>query len=50
MQYALCRIEDDATTTLISEHDTIVEGIAAGKHMVEVDDHDYAYFLPGLSL
>jgi hypothetical protein len=45
MQYLLCKIEDDATTTLISEHDSIVEGIAAGKHMVEVVDLDYAYCL-----
>jgi hypothetical protein len=45
MQYLLCRIEDDATTTLISEHDSIVEGIAAGKQMVEVEDFDYAYSL-----
>jgi hypothetical protein len=45
MQYLLCEIEDDATTTLISEHDSIVEGIAAGKHMVEVVDFDYAYCL-----
>jgi hypothetical protein len=45
MQYLLCRIEDDATTTLISEHDSIVEGIAAGKHVVEVEDFDYAYSL-----
>jgi hypothetical protein len=45
MQYGLYRVEDDASTTLISEHDSIVEGIAAGKQMVEVEDHDYAYAL-----
>jgi hypothetical protein len=45
MQYALCRIEDDATTTLISEYDSIVEGIAEGRRIVERDDHNYAYCL-----
>ena len=45
MQYGLYRIEDDASTTLISEHDSVVEGIAAGKQIVEVEDHDYAYAL-----
>ena len=45
MQYGLYRVEDDASTTLISEHDSIVEGIAAGKQMVEVEDFDYAYCL-----
>jgi hypothetical protein len=45
MQYVLCRIEDDASTTLISEHNSIVEGMQAGKHIVEVEDHDYAYCL-----
>jgi hypothetical protein len=45
MQYVLCRIEDDATTTLVSQHSNIVEGIQAGKQMVEVEDFDYAYSL-----
>ena len=45
MQYLLCRIEDAATTTLISEHDSIVDGIAAGKQIVEVEDFDFSYGL-----
>ncbi len=45
MQYLLCRIEDDSSTSLVSEHDTIVEGIQAGKHMVERIDFDYPYCL-----
>jgi hypothetical protein len=45
MQYLLCRIEDDATTTLISEHGDIVEGIQAGRRTVEVEDFDYSYSL-----
>jgi hypothetical protein len=43
--YTLYRIEDDASTTAVSHHDSIVEGIQAGKHVVEVEDHDYAYAL-----
>ncbi len=43
--YMLCRIEDDATTTPVSQHGDIVEGIQAGRQMVEVEDHDYAYAL-----
>jgi hypothetical protein len=45
MQYVLCRIEDDATTTLVSQHGEIVEGIAEGKRIVEQDDFDFAYSL-----
>lgn len=45
MRYVLCRIDDDATTTLVSEHDSIVDGVAAGRRMVEVEDFDYAYAL-----
>jgi hypothetical protein len=43
--YVLCRIEDDASLTPVSQHDHVVEGISAGKHQVEVEDHDYAYCL-----
>jgi hypothetical protein len=43
--YTLCRIEDDASTTLISEHADIVAGIAAGKQIVESEDFDYPYVL-----
>jgi hypothetical protein len=45
MQYGLWRIEDDVTTTLISEHADIVSGIAEGKRIVEQDDFDFAYSL-----
>ncbi len=45
MTYTLYRIEDDATTTFVSEHGDVVEGIQAGKHMVEVEDFDYPYCL-----
>jgi hypothetical protein len=45
MTCTLYRIEDDATTTFISEHDSIVDGVAAGRHMVEVKDFDFAYAL-----
>ena len=45
MQYVVCRIEDDATTTLVSEHADIVLGIAEGERIVEQDDFDFAYSL-----
>ena len=45
MQYTLYRIEDDATTTAISEHEDICAGIAAGRHQVESVDFDYPYAL-----
>ncbi len=45
MQYVLCRIEDNATTTVVSEHDDIVSGIAEGRRVVDQDDFDYAYSL-----
>jgi hypothetical protein len=41
----LCRIEDDASLTPISEHEDIVDGVAAGKHKVEVEDFDFSYGL-----
>ena len=43
--YVLCRIEDDASLTPISEHEDIVAGMAAGKHQVEVEDFDFSYGL-----
>jgi hypothetical protein len=43
--YVLCRIEDDSSLTLVSEHEELLSGIEAGKHMVEVEDHDYSYGL-----
>jgi hypothetical protein len=43
--YVLCRIEDDSSLALISEHQDIVAGVAAGKHRVEVEDFDFPYGL-----
>ncbi len=43
--YVLCRIEDDASLTLISEHQDIVAALAAGKHQVEIEDLDFSYGL-----
>ena len=43
--YMLCRIEDDASLTPVSEHEDIVAGVAAGKHQVEVEDFDFSYGL-----
>jgi hypothetical protein len=45
LAYVLCRIEDDASLTLISEHEAIVAAVAAGKHQVEVEDFDFSYGL-----
>jgi hypothetical protein len=43
--YVLCRIEDDASLTPISEHGGICAGIQAGKHQVKVEDLDFSYGL-----
>jgi hypothetical protein len=43
--YVLCRIEDDASLTPISEHQNICPAVAAGKHQVEVEDFDFSYGL-----
>ena len=43
--YVLCRIEDDFSLTLVSEHEELCAGIKAGKHIVEVEDHDFSYGL-----
>jgi hypothetical protein len=43
--YVLCRIEDDASLTPISEYEEIVDGVVAGKHQVEVEDFDFSYAL-----
>jgi hypothetical protein len=43
--YVLCRIEDDASLTPISEHEDICAAVAAGKHLVEVEDFDFGYGL-----
>jgi hypothetical protein len=41
--YVLCRIEDDASLTPVSEHEDIVAAVVAGKHQVEVEDFDFSY-------
>jgi hypothetical protein len=41
--YVLCRIEDDASLTPVSEHEAIVAAVVAGKHQVEVEDFDFSY-------
>jgi hypothetical protein len=43
--YVLCRIEDDASLTPISEHEGIVAAVAAGKHQVEAEVLDFSYGL-----
>jgi len=48
MQYQLCRINDDSTTTVVSEHHDFLTGIAAGGYAVEVEDFDFAYCLQGV--
>ena len=45
LPYTLCRIEDDASLTPVSQHGDIHTGIAAGGHAVEVEDPDFAYAL-----
>jgi hypothetical protein len=45
LAYVLCRIEDDASLTPVSEHEDFFTGIAAGGYAVEVEDFDYAYAL-----
>ena len=45
MTYTLYRIEDDQTTTEISQHGDLLTGIAAGQYAVEVEDFDFAYAL-----
>ena len=39
--YVLCRIEDDASLTPVSEHEDISAAVAAGRHRVEVEDFDF---------
>ncbi len=41
----LCRIEDDASLTPISEHEDLCDGIEAGKRIVEEKDLDFGYGL-----
>jgi hypothetical protein len=43
--YVLCRIEDDASLTPVSEHEDLSGGVKAGKHIVETEDFDFSYSL-----
>jgi hypothetical protein len=43
--YVLCRIEDDASLTPVSELEDIVDAVEAGRHQVEVEDFDFSYAL-----
>jgi hypothetical protein len=43
--YVLCRIEDDASLTPVSQHRDFLTGIAAAGHAVEVEDLEFAYAL-----
>lgn len=45
MTYTLYRIEDDATTTFISEHGDLLDGIRAGERVVKHEDYDFSYGL-----
>jgi hypothetical protein len=45
LPYTLCRIEDDASLTPVSQHEDILTGIAAGGYAVEVEDLEFAYAL-----
>src|SRR5829696_4904867 len=44
--YVLCRIEDDASLTPVSEHEDIAAAVAAGKHKVE--DFGYGLYADGV--
>ena len=48
--YVLCRIEDDSSLTLISGHEDIGAGVAAGKHRVEVEDFGYGVYADGVKV
>jgi hypothetical protein len=45
LAYVLCRIEDDASLTPVSQHGDFLTRIAAAGHAVEVEDFDFAYGL-----
>jgi hypothetical protein len=45
LAYVPCRIENDSSLTPISEHVNVAEGVAAGKHRVEVENFDFGYGL-----
>ena len=48
--YVLCRIEDDSSLTPISEHEDVVDGVAAGKHQVEDFDFSYSLYADGVKV
>ena len=50
LPYTLCRIEDDASLTPVSEHEDICAAVAAGRHRVEVEDFDFGYGLLSMAL
>jgi hypothetical protein len=45
IEYTLYRVNDDETTTPVSTHPTMQDGVMAGVDMVENVDLDYAYAL-----
>jgi hypothetical protein len=38
-------VEDDSSLTPVSEHQDIVDAVAAGENQVEVEDFDFSYGL-----
>jgi hypothetical protein len=48
LPYTLCRIEDDSSLTPVGEHDNVADGVAAGKHRVEVEDFGNGLFVDGV--
>jgi hypothetical protein len=46
--YVLCRIDDDASLTPISEHEDVAAAVTAGKHRVEAFDFGYGLFADGV--
>jgi hypothetical protein len=44
----LCRIDDDASLTPVSEHEDVAAAVTAGKHRVEVEDFGYGLFADGV--
>jgi hypothetical protein len=46
--YVLCRIDDDASLTPVSEHEDVAAAVTAGKHRVEDCDFGYGLFADGV--
>jgi hypothetical protein len=38
-------VEDDSSLTPVSEHQDIVDAVAAGENQVEIEDFDFSYGL-----